>query len=95
MKVVMNVPITKPEGGIIFLRKDFDLPCTPFIGMEIDLQMSDFPKKVKNVTLIFEADDKNPYLYLVMEKSETESAEEQNNRVEEYKEDGWRDRENK
>lgn len=88
MNAMMNVPITKPEGGIEFVHKTIDLPFAPYIGMEIEYGVES-PKKVMNVTLTLVPDYEPPYLYLAMEKSETHNEDEQKSLVEAYKEDGW------
>jgi len=89
MKVVMMVPITKPEGGIVFLHKDFDLPFAPYIGMEIECCIFNAPKKVTHASLIFDSDYENPYVYIPLELLETSNEAEQKRRVEAYKDDGW------
>lgn len=88
MKVVMMVPITKPEGGIVFLHKDFDLPFAPYIGMEIECCIFDAPQKVTHASLIFDSEP-NPYLYIPLGILKTPNKNEQDKFVEMYKEDGW------
>jgi len=89
MKVVMMVPITKPEGGIVFLRKDFDLPFAPYIGMKIECCIFDEPQEVTHPSLIFDSDYGNPYLYIPFKLLEMPNEAEQKRLVEAYKDDGW------
>jgi len=89
MKAVMEVAITKPQGGIRFARKEVDLPFAPYKGMMVWCVAWKDSREVKGVALQFDLDYRELFLIISIESESSRNAEEQDQLVEQYKGHGW------
>jgi hypothetical protein len=89
MKAVLEVAITKPQGGIRFASKEVDLPFAPYKGMMVWCMAWKDGREVKGVALQFDPDYGEPSLIISLEPERAANAEEQDRLVEQYKGHGW------
>lgn len=89
MKVVMEVPIIKAQGGPRSApRLEVDLPFAPHIDMPVWHVAWKDSRKVKGVALQFDLDDE-PSLIITLEPEHASNVEEQEQLLEQYKGRGW------
>ena len=89
MKVVMEVPITKSQGGSRPApRLEVDLPFAPHIDMPVWHVAWKDSRKVIGVALQFDLDDE-PSLIITLEPEHASNVEEQDQLLEQYKGHGW------
>jgi hypothetical protein len=89
MKAVMQVAITKPQGGIRFAGKEVDLPFAPYVGMMVWCVAWKDGREVKGVILQFDPDYGEPSLIIDLESETAANAKEQEQLVGQYRGHGW------
>ena len=89
MKAIMEVPITKPGGGICFAKLEVELPFSPHVGMPVWHVAWKDSREVKVVSLQFDEDNK-PSIIVSLEPERTDNEEQQNQLLEQYKGHGWK-----
>ena len=88
MKAIMEVPITKGQGGIRSAKLEVELPFSPHVGMPVWHVAWKDSREVKGVSLQFDEDNK-PSIIISLEPERTNNEEEQNQLLEQYKGHGW------
>lgn len=88
MKAIMEVPITKVQGGIRFATLEVELPFPPHIGMLVWHVAWKDGREVKAVSLQFD-EANEPSIIVSLEPERTNNEEEQNQILEQYKGHGW------
>ncbi len=89
MKVVMEVPIIKTQGGARPApRLEVDLPFAPHIDMPVCHVAWKDSRKVEGVALQFDRDDE-PSLIITLEPEHASNVEEEEQLLEQYKGHGW------
>lgn len=88
MKAIMEVPITKEQGGIRFAKLEVELPFSPHVGMPVWHVAWKDSREVKGVSLQFDEDNK-PSIIISIEPERTKNEEEQKQLLEQYKGHGW------
>ena len=89
MKVVMEVPIIKAQGGPRSApRLEVDLPFAPHIDMPVWHVAWKDSRKVEGVALQFDIDDE-PSLIITLEPEHASDIKEQEKLLEQYKGHGW------
>jgi hypothetical protein len=88
MKAVFMVAITKPGGGIKFVKKETEINFVPVAGMQVEDSVWDNPVNVVSVCYGIESDD----LFITLEKHEAKNSQDQESLLKMYRDHGWETR---
>ena len=86
MKVVFEVAITKPGGGIELARKEAEIDFVPVAGMQVEDSAWKCPVKVVSVCYGIESKD----LFITLERHDAENSQDQESLLKMYKSHGWK-----